>query len=205
MDIAARNLRFEDAGKIKKTIFSLQHLNDVSLIKEDVRGASREASSLSEGVFRVEAYDVAHLGGSSTVGVMVVVENEVVAPSQYRKFKIKGKGKDASNDPLNLAEILTRRFGHFEWTLPNIIVVDGNEVQKRVAETVIKGKGYSIPVVAVVKDERHKAREIIGEQSLVSAHQKALLLANSEAHRFSIAYHRKLLRQNLLPRIRSKK
>jgi len=205
MNVAARSLRFEDAGKIKETIFSLRHLNDVSLIKENVRGASREASSLSEGVFRVEAYDVAHLGGSSTVGVMVVVENGVVAPSEYRKFKIKGKGKGVSNDPLNLTEILTRRFGHLEWTLPNLLVVDGNEVQKRVAETVVKQKGYSIPVVAVVKDERHKARAIIGEQALTSVHEKAVLLANSEAHRFSITYHRKLLRQNLLPSIRSKK
>ena len=107
MDVAARNLRFEDAGKIKKTIFYLQHLNDVSLIREDVRGASREASGLSEGVFRIEAYDVAHLGGSSTVGVMVVVEKGETAPSEYRKFKIRCKGTDQSNDPLNLEEILT--------------------------------------------------------------------------------------------------
>ncbi len=205
MDTAAHELRFEDAGKIKKTIFSLQHLNDVSLIKEDVRGASREASSLSEGEFRIEAYDVAHLGGSSTVGVMVVVQNGEVDSSQYRKFKIKGKGKDASNDPLNLSEILLRRFEHFEWTLPNLIVVDGNDVQKHVAEEVIKHKGYSIPVVAVVKDDRHKARAIIGDQALASAHQKAVFLANSEAHRFSIAYHRKLLRRNLLPSARPKK
>jgi len=202
---AAEEMRFEDAGKLKKTIFSLNHLNDVALIRSDVRGASREASSLSEGIFRIEAYDVAHLGGSATVGVMVVLENEVPSPAEYRKFKIRGHGAGKSNDPLNLSEILSRRLGHNEWQLPNLIVVDGNEIQKGTAERIMSEKGVSIPVVAVVKDEHHRAREIIGISSTIGEHKKAILLANSEAHRFSISYHRRLLRKNLLPSTRPSK
>ncbi len=202
MDQAVKEMRFEDAGKVKKIIFSLQHLNDVSLIRSEVRGASREASSLSLGTFRIEAYDVAHMGGSATVGVMVVVENGVTLPSGYRKFKIRGAGKNQSNDPLNLREILTRRFDHEEWVLPNLLVVDGNNIQKRVAEELVHEKGFSIPVVAVVKDEHHKAREILGITESEKEWEKAIILANSEAHRFSVAYHRKLLRKNLLPSTR---
>jgi excinuclease ABC subunit C len=206
MDKAAIELRFEDAGRIKKTIFSLMHLNDVALIRDDVRGASKEASGLSEGVMRIEAYDVAHMGGKAGVGVMVVVENGVAAPAEYRKFKLRGAGKDKSDDPLNLREILERRFGHIEWPLPNLIVVDGNEVQIRVAEAVVKEKGYSIPVASVVKDDRHRAREILGSMhDGAKDTEKAILLANSEAHRFSITYHRKLLRRSLLPGTRPKK
>lgn len=198
MGLAVKEFRFEDAGKIKKILFSLRHLNDVALIREDVRGASREASSLSEGIFRIEAYDVAHLGGSATVGVMVVVENGVPVPGEYRKFTIRGKGKDQSNDPLNLEEILSRRLGHAEWRLPNLIVVDGNDVQMNVAKKVIHAHGLNIRVASVVKDQHHKAREILGDKREIKESSQAILLANSEAHRFSISFHRRLLRKRLL-------
>jgi excinuclease UvrABC nuclease subunit len=47
-----------------------------------------------------------------------------------------------------------------------------------------------IPVAAVVKDERHRPREVIGA---LRAHitEADAVLANSEAHRFSITLHRK--------------
>ena len=75
--------------------------------------------------------------------------------------------------------------------VPQLIVVDGNEVQKKTAEKIIKMKGFTIPVVAVVKDERHRPKELLGEQATILKYKKAILLANSEAHRFSIALHRK--------------
>jgi excinuclease ABC subunit C len=199
MHDAAAALRFEDAGKLKKVIFSLNHLNDVGLIRADIRGAVRQSAGMSEGIYRIEAYDVAHLGGQSTVGVMVVVENGVPAKSEYRKFRIKGAGKNQSNDPLNLREILKRRCAHAEWPLPSLIVVDGNHVQKKVADEVLKEEGLTVPTVAVVKDDRHKPKEILGSSAALLEHKAAILLANSEAHRFSIKYHRKKRSQNFLP------
>ena len=50
----------------------------------------------------------------------------------------------------------------------------------------------SIDVVAVVKDERHRPREIIGRRGLIEKWEREILLANSEAHRFAIKYHREL-------------
>jgi len=47
-----------------------------------------------------------------------------------------------------------------------------------------------IPVVAVVKDDRHKASRLIGQAALLKLHQTGILLANAEAHRFAITYHR---------------
>jgi excinuclease ABC subunit C len=130
---------------------------------------------------------------------MVVVENGVPAKSEYRKFRIKGAGKNQSNDPLNLREILKRRCAHAEWPLPSLIVVDGNHVQKKVADEVLKEEGLTVPTVAVVKDDRHKPKEILGSSAALLEHKAAILLANSEAHRFSIKYHRKKRSQNFLP------
>lgn len=180
MAMLAKKHEFEAADEIKKKIFSLDHIQDIALIKADLQATS----SKLQAIFRIEAYDVAHISGTSVVGVMTVVEDGEVNKSQYRKFKIK---IDKNNDVKNLEEILTRRFNHPEWRSPNLIVVDGGVAQLNVAQ-----KLTHIPVVAVTKDERHKAKQVVGGKQYVVGNEKAILLANSEAHRFAIGYHRKL-------------
>ncbi len=183
MKSLAKSQKFEEAEMQKRTLFALEHIHDMALIKRDIeRGDSANTT-------RIEAYDIAHLSGKDTVGVMVVVEDGEVAKSQYRKFKIK---VDSNDDTNNLREIIRRRLGHLEWDLPRIIVVDGGAGQINAARDEIKKRGFDIELVAVVKDDKHKAREIVGEKALISKWGKSILLANTEAHRFAIGYHRKL-------------
>lgn len=187
MGVAAKKLEFEKANELKKTIFALKHIRDVALIK-DVRRPTPN-------IFRIEAYDVAHISGKFVVGVMTVVEAREVKKSDYRKFKI--KSFEGVNDTKALKEVLERRLAHPEWQLPKLFVVDGGKAQKNTAEKVLKGAGVIIPVVGVVKNERHKPKNIIGKSALVEKYEKEILLANSEAHRFAVTYHR-LLRQKLV-------
>ena len=52
------------------------------------------------------------------------------------------------------------------------------------------------PVAAVVKDERHRPREVLGaHRALIT--QADAVLANAEAHRFSLALHRKARTRSL--------
>jgi excinuclease ABC subunit C len=142
---------------------------------------------------RIEAYDIAHISGTNVVGVMTVVEDGELNKSQYRKFKIH---LDRNDDTNNLKELLARRLKHMEWTLPSIVVVDGGIGQINAAKKVLKDYGHSsAEVVSVVKDQRHKARDILdgsGKSYSKEANKKHILLANSEAHRFAINYHRLL-------------
>lgn len=186
MKAAAKDHRFEEANEYKRQVFALTHIKDVSLIKEEYKDPSG-----IHGSFRVEAYDVAHLGGSRTVGVMTVVEDGEKKSSDYRKFKI---GQDKNDDVGSLREVLERRLGHDEWPLPNLIAVDGGVGQVNAAKKVLAERNLAIPVVGVVKDERHKPREIIGDKKFTLSREKEILLANSEAHRFAIGYLRKKLR-----------
>lgn len=184
----AKKHKFEEAQKVKRQIYALDHIQDVALIKAD------SARRISSDFFRIEAYDIAHLSGKETVGVMTVVEDGELSKGQYRKFKIRA---DKNNDVANLKEVLVRRLGHAEWTLPNLIVVDGGVAQINAAKEVLKERGFNIDVVSVVKDPRHKAREILGKPKSVKSSafdtlEKSILLANSEAHRFAIKYHRLL-------------
>jgi len=162
--------------------------------------------------FRIEAYDIAHISGKYTVGVMVVVEDGRPKKSDYRKFKIT-IDPDHSNDPssksarkrpttgqvfreindtLHLGQILRRRFGHAEWPLPDLIVVDGGVAQKRVAMRVAKEFKFLGIILSVVKDERHKPKAILGNKELALSYERGILIANGESHRFAVAYHRQL-------------
>lgn len=182
MKAHAKAERFEEAHEIKKKIFALTHIQDISLLKDDARVYRDEKS------VRIEGYDVAHLAGKDMVGVMTVVEGGTPEKSEYRKFKI--KSVSGANDPAALKEVLERRLGHDEWPLPQIIVVDGSTAQKNAAEFVLKKYGVLIPVVGVVKDERHLPKRIIGPRSVIAQHHDSILLVNAEAHRFAIGYHR---------------
>lgn len=184
MKSRAKKHEFEKAGEIKKQLFALTHINDIALIRRD-----DEMNDMGIRPYRIEAYDIAHMSGKNMVGVMVVVRNQTAHKAGYRMFKIKTINE--SNDPAALREVLTRRFKHPEWDFPDLIAVDGNEIQKRVAEDVLREYGLPISVVAVVKDARHKARAIIGEESVIKVRKTAILIANEEAHRFAIAFHKK--------------
>lgn len=178
---------FEKAQHVKRQLHALRHIQDVALIRDDVRQYTDNSS------FRIEGYDVAHHGGKQTVGVCVVVIGDQVRNDLYRKFFIAEAAQP--DDPASLVHILKRRLKHAEWLLPNLIVVDGNEIQKKAAEKVLKEMGLMIPVVGVVKDEHHKPKSIVGLTTLIKTHKNSILLANAEAHRFAITYHTK--RKNL--------
>lgn len=190
MMILAKQERFEDADRVKRRIFALEHIHDIALIKDENRTYRDEKR------VRIEAYDIAHQGGQDMVGVMTVVEGGEAMRSEYRKFKI--KSLTGSNDPAALKEVLERRFGHPEWTLPQIIVVDGGVAQKNAAEHVLRKLSIVIPVVAVVKDERHKPKNILAAKTLKAHFEQDMLLANAESHRFAINYYREKSRKRTL-------
>jgi len=189
MQLAKRE-EFEAAQVLKNRIFALQHIHDIALIKADSR-IYRDDKRI-----RIEAYDIAHMGGKDMVGVMTVLESNEPAKSEYRKFKI--QTLDNANDPAALKEVLTRRLKHPEWPLPQLIVVDGSTAQKNALELILRQHGMLIPVVGVVKDEKHKPIRLIGQKKIIDDHKQAILLANTESHRFAIAYHRDKKRKQAL-------
>ncbi|MEK7505891.1 MAG: hypothetical protein AAB597_03310 [Patescibacteria group bacterium] len=191
MKTLAKQKRFEEAGQAKKRLFALSHIQDIALIKDTPRRNS------DKGNFRIEAYDIAHMAGSEMVGVMTVVEDGKVEKGEYRKFKI--RTVPGANDPAALREVLVRRFSHEEWPMPQLIVVDGNIIQRNAAERILAARGMSIPVVSVVKNDKHKPERLEGEKGFINLYKKSIVLANSEAHRFAIRYHRQSKRNNFLP------
>ncbi len=185
MNQYAKNLQFEEAEMIKRQMWALEHINDINLIKRDFY----EDQPLDS--FRIESYDIAHMSGQNTVGVMTVIENGYADKTSYRKFKIRGRADGSVHDLENLSEIIERRYAHAEWSLPDMIVVDGGQTHYNHADRLLKKIGIrkQVKLVAVVKDHRHKPKAIIGDETLIKKYKKDILLANNESHRFAIGYH----------------
>ena len=63
-----------------------------------------------------------------------------------------------------------------------------------------------VATCSVVKDDKHKAREVLGLESTniaktkieIERLKKSIILANSEAHRFAIKYHKEKRADNFI-------
>ncbi len=179
---------FESAGRIRNTLYALNNIQDVALIKDDIRRITDGGGVDLARPFRIESFDVAHMAGENMVGVMCVLVDGEIDKSQYRKFII--QNITSSNDTGALKQILERRFTHLDWPLPNLIVVDGSLAQRNVATEVLQKLVQKIPVVSVVKDAHHKPKDIEGDSVLGVKYKREILLANNESHRFAITFHK---------------
>lgn len=190
MKEAAKAEEFEKAARLRRQCEALEHIRDVSLIKED-----RMSGISTGGGLRIESYDVAHTAGQETVAVMTVVDNGEPIKDAYRKFTIRTA---ANNDVAALSEAIGRRLAHSEWALPRVFVIDGGKAQVRAIERLLKEAAIEIPVVGVTKNEFHRPEMIIGNERIARAHEADILLANAEAHRFALEWHRKRLGKRLV-------
>lgn len=188
MKEAARTLDFEEAEKLRRQIFSLQHIQDVALIRDNELPVPERGKES----FRIEGYDISNISGASAVGSMVVFVNGRPDKSQYRKFRI--RSVQGSDDVGMLKEVLERRFRHAgkeDWPLPNLVLVDGGISQVNAARNVMKETGFNIPIVGMAKGPARKRTDVIGRVS-PGIDLKTLIAVRDEAHRFAISYHKKL-------------
>jgi excinuclease ABC subunit C len=180
MQSAANALEFERAGRLKRRIFALQHIQDSTLIGKD------EPIFSGERGHRVEGYDISNISGSDAVGAMVVSHGGKPQKSEYKKFII--KTITGANDTGMLREVLSRRLAN-NWPLPDLFLIDGGKPQVNSAKEVLVNAGIAIPVVGIAKGADRKKNEFIGEIP-TGISEIELILLRDEAHRFAISFHR---------------
>ena len=159
---------------------ALQHLQEVTLLKrEDDLGQPK--------LRRIEGYDVSHFQGKESYASMVVFENGEKQGSEYRLFKI--KEAPAGDDERALLETLTRRFRHNNWTLPDIIMIDGGSPQISFLSRELAKINLQIPLVGISKFGGDKLVFSKGVsknfKDLASIIKPTLLQVREEAHRFA--------------------
>ncbi len=184
---------YEEAGRVKKQIYALTHINDIALM-------SRRDSLLPhiDGVgARVECFDISHIGGQYVVASMVVFVGGLPHKQAYRKFKIKAvKG---INDVGAMREVLARRLNHLrDWGKPDVLVLDGGQGHLNMGQELLTHLELSdIGLLAVAKGPTRKKVDVYESSSFpvvpeIKDDRDLLESAREEAHRFAIAYHKQL-------------
>ena len=156
---------------------------------------------------RMEAYDISHLGGTYTVGSMVVFVNGKPFKSGYRRFRIKTvRGID---DYASLGEMIYRRLQpkrladlRFAANLPDVILIDGGKGQlNTILRQTNKINIARLPlIISLAKREEEifvptQAQPI--KLSLSSPELQLLQRLRDEAHRFAITYQTALRTRQL--------
>jgi excinuclease ABC subunit C len=157
----------------------------------------KEITGLKE-IKRIESFDISNTNGVYPVASMVVYENGSLNKKAYRKFKLSTKGP---NDIASIKEVIQRRFtddklGDF----PTILFIDGGIGQINATKEILESLKLNIPIIGMVKDDKHKTRGIIFEEKEYSIKKSINFVTRiqDETHRFAIEYHRKLRSDNMI-------
>ena len=163
--------------------------------------------ALGQEIHRIEAFDNSHLFGTFYVGGMVVFDDLLPNKDEYRKFKINTETKD---DLGAMKEVIYRRYYRLlmeNGRMPDLIVVDGGELQINVAKEIIDSLGLHIRIVGLKKDDKHRTNKLIDENlNEIDINPKSNLFLfltkiQDEVHNFAISYHRQIRSKGLYSNI----
>ncbi|CAH1853086.1 excinuclease ABC subunit UvrC [Convivina intestini] len=199
LDLAQKNAQI-----VLEEKFRLLELNE-----QKTTGAMQEitdALHLSAG-HRIEAFDHSHTQGVEIVSAMVVFEDGVPERKLYRKYKI--KSVDHADEWKETQEVIRRRYSRLlkeKGDLPDLILMDGGEIQVHAAKEVLEDElGLSIPIAGMVKNDKHRTADLIdgrtGEVVFLARQSQGFYLLQriqDEVHRFAITFHRQLRSKNSL-------
>lgn len=156
---------------------------------------------------RIESYDISNISGTDIVASQVVYVGGKPSKKDYKKYKL--KAMSGQDDYGSMRQILTRRLSHYASAdsgfdcLPDLMLIDGGVVHANVALDVLREFDLSVPVLGMVKDDRHRTRALVtpaGEEIRIDNNQAIFSFIGQiqeETHRFAITYHRQLRSKRL--------
>lgn len=156
---------------------------------------------------RIESYDISNISGTDIVASMVVFQNGKPLKSAYKHYKIENMTQQ--DDYASMKQVLTRRFTRYIngdngfSELPDMLLIDGGIQHAVVAKNILNEFQINIPILGMVKDDRHRTRALVTPDGLeigIIAQQSVYALIGNiqeETHRFAITYHRKMRSKRL--------
>lgn len=168
--------------------------------------ALNEVFELTNGIHRIECFDISHTMGQQTVASNVVFNQEGPLKSDYRRYNV--HGITPGDDYAAMAFALDKRYGKIKVTdtdslkkMPDIIFIDGGKGQLAKAEDFFNKLNLdSTPLlVGVAKGESRKpgleTLILAGSHQLISLPPTSPALhlvqhIRDESHRFAITGHR---------------
>lgn len=213
MKKASRDLRFEEAQKVKKMIKGINYMTQINRVQSYLENPNFLEEETQLALFqlqkdlnlpkipeRIECYDISNIQGKDATGSMVVLTNGDIDKSQYRRFKIKSINRP--NDVGMHKEMIRRRLKHPEWPMPDLIIVDGGRGQVRGINYELQTANCKLSIFGLAKRMEwiYPPEGEVIKLPRKSLSLKLLQKLRDESHRFAIGYHRKL-RGNMLKKL----
>ncbi|MBI1825722.1 MAG: excinuclease ABC subunit UvrC [Planctomycetes bacterium] len=213
MEAAAKELRFEEAARVRDRLKAIQGLELSGDVNEDMqpevffidprKGLERLAELLNlESPPRcMECIDIAHLQGEATVGSLVCfIDGKPFKPG-YRRFRINTVvGVD---DYAAIREVISRRYRYAaegEELYPDVILIDGGLGQLHAGMEIFQEMNVRpAMVISLAKREEELYIQARSAPIRLSRNSEALRILQQmrdEAHRFAQAYHHKVREMN---------
>jgi len=177
--------------------YKLKRTSDFTARADALAGIQR-ALNMENAPLRIECFDISHLGGTGTVGSMVVFEDGLPKKDHYRKFSL-----ETADDTESIYQVLMRRLKYlaedqkssekFSYR-PALMLIDGGMPQRNAALRALKDSGVQGVTIATL------AKRL--EEIFVSGTDYPIILPRTseelfllqrirdEAHRFAIAAQR---------------
>lgn len=175
--------------------FRLMELDDRKTI--GAMSQIMQALKLPQG-HRIEAFDHSHIQGTDLVSAMVCFIDGRAEKSQYRKYRL--RTVDHADEAASTREVIRRRYVRLlkeKAPLPDLILMDGAEIQIEAAQDVLQNElNLTIPVAGMVKNEHHKTADLMNsrfEKLALDPKSEGFYLLQriqDEVHRFAITFHR---------------
>jgi excinuclease ABC subunit C len=215
MAAASKELRFEEAARLRDEIQLLETLNERGELDKHVQpevfpiDPKRGLAGLQKVLrmsFRprtIEGVDIAHTGGTETVAALVQFLDGLPFKPGYKRFKIRTVA--GIDDVACIREVVARRFQRLEENSepqPDILLIDGGKGQLNAAKAAFEMLRIGPPmVISLAKREELVHISGVDEPLRLSRHSYALRLlqyVRDEAHRFAQHYHHILRRKSQL-------
>ena len=212
---ASKALQFEKAARLRDEIKALQNLNlrgdlakhaqpEVFYVdpRKGLKGLKKvlELESMPR---TIDGVDIAHLGGTETVGSLVTFIDGLPFKPGYRRYKIKSvQGVD---DFASIREVVSRRIQGLQERdepFPDIFLIDGGKGQLSAALDAFEALKVTPPtVISLAKREEEIYVPGRSDPIVLSRRSFALRLlqyVRDEAHRFAQHYHHMLRKKRTL-------
>ncbi|MBX6315635.1 MAG: excinuclease ABC subunit UvrC [Isosphaeraceae bacterium] len=206
---ASKALQFEKAARLRDELKALRELNlrgdlakhaQPEVFYQDPRKGLKglqKVLKLPSPPRTIHGIDIAHLGGTETVGSLVTFIDGLPFKPGYRRYRI--KSVEGIDDYASIREVVSRRIRGLrdrEEPLPDILLIDGGKGQLHAALDAFRALKVEPPtVLSLAKQEEEIFVPGRPEPITLSRRSFALRLlqyVRDEAHRFAQHYHHML-------------
>jgi excinuclease ABC subunit C len=215
MKEASQALQFEKAARLRDELKSLQTLNlrgdlskhaqpEVFYVdpRKGLKGLQK-VLGMESTPRTIHGVDIAHLGGTETVGSLVTFIDGLPFKPGYRRYKIKSVA--GVDDFASIREVVSRRIQGLQERdepFPDIFMIDGGKGQLNAALAAFEALGVTPPtLISLAKREEEIYVPGRSDPIVLSRRSFALRLlqyVRDEAHRFAQHYHHMLRKKRTL-------